>query len=44
MEAAGAVEYYADWLETLAMLEESEKLQAAADKLNEAVEDIVSAM
>ncbi len=44
MEAAGAVEYYADWLETLAMHEESKKLQAAADKLNEAVEDIVSAM
>ncbi len=44
MDTAGAVEYYADWLETLAMHEESKKLQAAADKLNEAVEDIVSAM
>ena len=44
METAGAVEYYADWLETLAMHDENEKLQAAADKLSEAVDDIVSAM
>ena len=44
METAGAVEYYADWLETMAMHEDNEKLQAAADKLSEAVEDIVSAM
>ena len=44
METAGAVEYYADWLETLALNSENEKLQSAADKLNEAVGDIVSAM
>lgn len=44
METAGAVEYYADWLETLALNSENEKLQSAADKLNEAVDDIVSAM
>ena len=44
METVGAVEYYADWLETLALNSENEKLQSAADKLNEAVGDIVSAM
>lgn len=44
MEKVGAVEYYADWLETLALSSENEKLQSAADKLNEAVGDIVSAM
>ena len=44
METAGAVEYYADWLETLAMNAENEKLQSAADKLNDALGDIVSAM
>ena len=44
METVGAVEYYADWLETLALSSENEKLQSAADKLNEAVGDIVSAM
>ena len=44
METAGAVEFYADWLETLAMNAENEKLQSAADKLNEALGDIVSAM
>ena len=44
LETAGAVEYFADWLESLAMHDEDEKLQAAADKLSEAVDDIVSAM
>ena len=44
METVGAVEYYADWLETLALNSENEKLQSAADKLNEAVGDIVSAL
>ena len=44
METVGAVEYYADWLETLALNSENEKLQSAADRLNEAVVDIVSAM
>ena len=44
METVGAVEYYADWLETLALNSENEKLQSAADRLNEAVGDIVSAM
>ena len=44
IETAGAVEYYADWLETLALNSENEKLQSAANKLNEAVGDIVSAM
>ena len=43
-ETVGAVEYYADWLETLALNSENEKLQSAADKLNEAVGDLVSAM
>ena len=31
MEKVGAVEYYADWLETLALSSENEKLQSAAD-------------
>lgn len=44
METAGAVEYYADWLETMAMHNENEKLKAAAAKLSEAVEEIMSAM
>ena len=44
METVGAVEYYADWLETLALNSENEILHSAADKLNEAVGDIVSAM
>ena len=44
METAGAVEYYADWLETMAMHNENEKLKTAAAKLSEAVEEIMSAM
>ena len=44
METAGAVEYYADWLETMALHDGNEKLQAAAAKLSEALEEIMSAM
>ena len=44
IETAGAVEYYADWLETMALHDGNEKLQAAAAKLSEALEEIMSAM
>jgi len=40
LEMAGAVEYYADWLETLALPETSTRMDDAVQKLNSAVQDL----
>lgn len=40
LEMAGAVEYYADWLETLSLNKNSEIMDDAVQKLNSAVQDL----
>ncbi len=40
LEMAGAVEYYADWLETLSLDKNSETMNNAVQKLNSAVQDL----
>lgn len=40
LEMAGAVEYYADWLETLAIHGDSDRMDDAVQKLNDAVQDL----
>ena len=43
-EMVTTIEYYADWLETLAMHSDDEKLKSAAEHLNTAMADLAEYM